>query len=444
MPASDIRPGAVHAPLGLQAHIPPILTSRPAVASRAQDLVVFSHLRWGFMYQRPQHLMARMARRGWRVFFVEEPQHTAGAARLECHSPEPGVTVVVPHSPVAPGGFHGEQVAVLAPLLSRYLDERQALGGVAWLDTPMALHIMKTAQPRTVVYDCMDDLSTFQDASQELLLREAALMKQADLVFTSGPSLYEAKRHLHPQLLCLPSAVDGEHFSPSRLRPGSPHAQRARALQGRLPHPRLGFCGVIDERLDLDLLAHLARARPQWQIVMVGPVLRIDPGTLPKAPNLHWLGLQAYSTLPYLMAGWHVCLMPFVINASTRFINPTKTLEYLASETPVVSTPVHDVVQLHGDVVSVASTPQAFVEACQALMDEAPAGHLRRAHAALQTVRTRSWEIAVNVVHRWLLRVSAPRQTDRDGALRAAVPPELLAAPQPEGPGWANTSRPMS
>lgn len=428
MPASDIRPNPLHASSGLHAHLPPIITSRPTEgARRPQDLVVFSHLRWGLMYQRPQHLMTRMARRGWRVFFVEEPRHTDGALRLVCHSPEPGVTVVVPHSPVAAPGFHDEQIPVLGPLLAEYLESRQAVDGVVWLDTPMALHIMETAQPRTVVYDCMDDLSTFQDASQELLRREAALMKQADLVFTSGPSLYEARRDLHPQLLCLPSAVDGEHFAPSRLRPGSLHAQRARALQGRLAQPRLGFCGVIDERLDLDLLAYLAHARPHWQIVMVGPVLRIDPATLPKAPNLHWLGLQAYDTLPYLMAGWHVCLMPFVINASTRFINPTKTLEYLASETPVVSTPVHDVVQLYGDVVSVAATPQVFVEACQALMDEAPAEHLRRADAALQTVRTRSWEIAVNVVHRWLARVSAPREREQDAVLHV-VPPELLAA----------------
>lgn len=427
MPALDTGPGTLHAPLSPQAHILSIITRRSAAtARRAQDLVVFSHLRWRSMYQRPQHLMARMARRGWRVFFIEEPRHTEGTPRIEHHSPEPGVTVVVPHSHVAVAGFHDEQVAVLGPLLGHYLQERQALGGVAWLDTPMALHFMNAAQPCTVVYDCMDDLSTFQNASEELLLRETALMKRADLVFTSGPSLYEAKRDQHPQLLCLPSAVDGEHFAPSRLRPGSPHAQRARALQGRLPHPRLGYCGVIDERLDLDLLAYLAHARPQWQIVMVGPVLRIDPATLPKASNLHWLGQQAYSTLPYLMAGWHVCLVPFVINASTRFINPTKTLEYLASETPVVSTPLHDVVQLYGDVVSVASTQQAFVEACQALMDEPPAEHLCRASSALQTVRMRSWEIAVNVVHRWLNRVNTPQQTNRDKALRE-VPPELLA-----------------
>lgn len=411
MRALDTSPRPLHDKPGLPARVPPVLTSVPNTgARRPQDLVVYSHLRWSLMYRRPQHLMARLARRDWRIFFIEEPLHTQGDARLECHSPEPGVTVVVPHSPVAAPGFQDEQAEVLGPLLGEFLEKRRAVGGVAWLDTPMALDIMKTAQPHTVVYDCMDDLSTLVGAPDELLRREAALMKQADLVFTSGPSLYEAKRERHPRTLCLPSAVDGEHFALSRLRPCSQHAERARALQGRLPHPRLGFCGVIDERLDLDLVAHLAQARPQWQIVMVGPVRRRDPGSLPKAPNLHWLGMQPYDTLPYLMAGWHVCLMPFAINASTRFINPVKTLEYLASETPVVSTPVQDVVQLYGDLVSVAPTPQSFVEACQALLDEPPAGHLRRASAALQMVRTHSWEIAVNVVHRWLNRVTMPTQ----------------------------------
>jgi len=366
------------------------------------DLVVFSHLRWGFVYQRPQHLMSRLAARGWRVHFIEEPVRTDGPARLECHSPLPGLTVVVPHTPVAAPGFHDDQIALLQALLSSHLQARRATGGVAWLYTPMALPLVATAEPQVVVYDCMDELAAFKDAPRQLRQREVALMKRAALMFTGGPSLYEAKRHLHPQVHCLPSAVDAGHFAPGRLQPGSAPAQRALALQGHLPRPRLGFYGVVDERLDLALVAHLADARPAWQTVMVGPVVKIDPQSLPQRPNLHWLGMQDYATLPHLMAGWDLCLMPFALNESTRFISPTKTLEYMAGEKPVVSTPVPDVVQLYSPLVAVAPAGDAFVAACQALVDEPPAARGRRAEAMLNTVFSRSWDHTVAAVHQLL------------------------------------------
>lgn len=366
------------------------------------DLVVYSHLRWRFVFQRPQHLMSRLAARGWRVQFIEEPVHTDGPARLVCHTPLPGVTVVVPHTQVPAPGFHDDQIAVLEPLLAQHLQAQGALGGVAWLYTPMALPVMKTAQARVVVYDCMDELAAFKDAPRQLRQREIALMKRADLMFTGGPSLYAAKRDQHPHVHCLPSAVDVEHFAPGRLEAASAPGQRALALQGALPRPRLGFYGVIDERLDLDLVAHLADARPGWQIVMVGPVVKIDPQRLPQRPNLHWLGMQDYETLPYLMAGWDLCLMPFAMNESTRFISPTKTLEYMAGKKPVVSTPVHDVVQLYSGLVAVAPAGDAFVDACQAMLDESAQLRRQRAEAMLDAVLSRSWDRAVEAVHQLL------------------------------------------
>ena len=388
------------------------------------DLVVYSHRRWGFVYQRPQHLLARLAP-DWRVHFIEEPVYTDGPARLEHSSPSPGVTVVVPHTPVAVPGFHDDQIAVLEPLLAAYLQAHDAHGGVAWMYTPMALPLMKTAQASVVVYDCMDELAAFKDAPRQLRQRETALMRRADVVFTGGPSLYQAKRHLHPRVHCLPSAVDAEHFSPARLQPGSAQARLAQALQGALPGPRLGYYGVIDERLDLALIEHLADARPHWQIVMVGPVVKIDPDRLPQRPNLHWLGMQDYATLPYLVAGWDLCLMPFALNESTRFISPTKTLEYMASEKPVVSTPVHDVVQLYGAQVALANAGKAFVDACQTLLAETAQARQRRAEAMLQTVFTRSWDHTVAEVNR-LLRaacagVEVALEADDSAAAAAAA-----------------------
>jgi glycosyltransferase involved in cell wall biosynthesis len=245
----------------------------------------------------------------------------------------------------------------------------------------------------------MDELSVLQDAPPELPRLEAELLRAASLVLAGGPALYEAKRRLHPRVHCVPSAVDPACFAPSRLDPASEAAREADRLQERLPHPRLGFFGVIDERIDLALLDAVAAARPDWQLVMAGPVLRVDPASLPSRPNIHWLGRQPHELLPYLMAGWDVCLMPFALNEATRFICPTKTLEYMAGERPIVSTAVPDVVALYGDVVRVARDATEFVEACAALLRETGHQRARRLNNMATTVFRTSWESTAQCIH---------------------------------------------
>lgn len=372
-------------------------------------LVVFSHLRWSFVYQRPQHLMSRLAGR-WRVLFVEEPVRCDGPAFLEVRDIAPMLQVLVPHTPVAAPGFHDDQLASLQTLLDTHLLIEHLHVDVAWLYTPMALPLVKIAQPACVAYDCMDELTAFKDAPRQLRQRESALLKRAAIVFTGGPSLYEAKRDLHSHVICLPSAVDAEHFDPTRLQPGS-HATEADRLQGDLPRPLLGFFGVIDERLDASLIAAIADARPEWSIAMVGPVVKIDPASLPQRPNLHWLGMQPYERLPYLLAGWDVALMPFARNESTRFISPTKTLEYMAGGKPVVSTPITDVVSLYGDAVELADEPQEFVLACERVLAETPAARAQRAAAMADCVVRHTWNDSADTVHVLLsqaLRLAQP------------------------------------
>ena len=355
-------------------------------------LLVFSHLRWGFVYQRPQHLLSRLARH-WPVVFVEEPVHDDGPPWLEVREHEEGrVTVIVPHTPVAAPAFHDEQLPVLEALLSEWLARHSINAALVWLYTPMALPLVKLVQPLTLIYDCMDELTAFRGAPRQLRQRESALMKLADIVFTGGPSLYRAKQSLHPFVLCMPSAVDAAHFAPSPKGLDSALSERARALQPDTSRPRLGFFGVIDERLDVPLIDSLARERPDWEIIMVGPVVKIDPAELPKHANIRWLGQQPYELLPALMAGWSVCLMPFALNESTRFISPTKTLEYMAGEKPVVSTPIHDVVQVHGEVVMIAATPQDFIAACDEALAETPAQRATRIARMQATVKQQSWD----------------------------------------------------
>lgn len=354
-------------------------------------LVVFSHLRWGFVLQRPQHLLTRLAGR-WRVFFVEEPVPTEGNAFIETRVVGPQLTVLVPHTPVAMPGFHDDQLAVLQPLVTAWMAAEQVRNPVVWLYTPMALPLVEPLDPSCVVYDCMDELSAFKGAPRQLRQRETALMKRAAVVFTGGPSLFDAKRNQHPSVHCIPSSVDAKHYDPASLRDDSDEYQAVHDLQGSIAGPRIGYFGVIDERLDLSLVERVADHNPDWQVVMVGPVVKIDPESLPRRDNIHWLGMQGYERLPYFLAGWDVAMMPFALNEATRFISPTKTLEYMAGGKPVVSTAVKDVITLYGSAVEVSHSPEAFVDACSKLLNATPEEQAVRAQEMESLVASSSWE----------------------------------------------------
>jgi len=356
-------------------------------------LIVFSHLRWEFVFQRPQHLLSRLAR-DYHIVFVEEPVHGSGPAYLERTTPADGIEVLRAHTPVEHWGFHDDQLAALQPMIAGYLADRRIDDYLVWFYTPMALPLLGELTPRAIVYDCMDELAAFKGAPRQMRQRESALLKTADLVVTGGPRLYEAKRDANPNVLCVPSAVDAAHYAAARATADAEAMAKAAALQGAIAPPRLGFFGVIDERLDLDLVARLADADPSWHVVMVGPVAKIAPETLPRRTNLHWLGQQPYALLPQLVAGWDVCLMPFAINESTEFISPTKTLEYMAAGKPIVSTPIHDVRVMFGDLVAIAGEPEAYVAACRAALAESAAARAAREERMLARVREHSWDAA--------------------------------------------------
>lgn len=322
------------------------------------DLVCFSHLRWNFVFQRPQHLLSRFARER-RVFFFEEPLQADGPARIEMNLSEEGVWVCVPHLP--PGLPPVEEVVTLAMLVDVILREHEVEQFVTWYYTPMALPFTSHLRPLASTYDCMDELSAFKGASPCLLELEARLLRSVDLVTTGGQSLYEAKRARHGNVHAFPSSVDVPHFRSARAVEKDP------ADQALIPRPRLGYVGVIDERMNVELVGEIANLRPDWHLVLLGPVVKIDPASLPRAANLHWLGSKSYGELPSYLGGWDVALMPFAHNESTRYISPTKTPEYLAAGKPVVSTSIRDVVRPYGQrgLVEIADTPSEFVGAIQ-------------------------------------------------------------------------------
>ena len=337
------------------------------------------------------------------VWFVEEPERTDGEPTLEVLEVMKGVRVCRPRLPDAGAvGFHPDQEPVLEELLASALAAAEVKDFVAWVYTPMAIHLALALEPKAIVYDCMDELSAFLHAPPELLALERELLVHADTVFTGGQSLYRAKRDRHADVHCFPSSVDVRHFARARIAPDSSH-------QRDLPHPRLGFFGVIDERMDLEIVRALAEAHPDWQIVLVGPVVKIDPATLPTAGNVHYLGQRPYSELPAFLAGWDVCLMPFAMGTATRFISPTKVLEYMAADRPIVTTPITDVVDPFAEIVYVGLDPASFVSACvRALAATAEERVVRRADAERVLAHT-SWDDTVRRMDEIVRRLTGAR-----------------------------------
>lgn len=336
--------------------------------------ICFSHLRWDFVFQRPQHIISRLSST-IPVFFWEEPIFVEGDPRIEFTEISSSLTVVQPHLP------HGlsptEAMQAQRRLLDIALAERRLRPVLLWYYTPMALAFSQHLTAEVTVYDCMDELSAFRGAPPELVVEEEKLLRRTDLVFTGGHSLYEAKRDRHPAVHPFPSSVDLAHFAPARDGMAEP------ADQIDIPHPRLGFYGVLDERLDQELLAAMADARPDWHIVMVGPVVKIDPAQLPRRPNIHYLGMKSYAELPAYLSGWDVALMPFALNESTRFISPTKTPEYLAGGCPVVSTPIVDVARHYEKLagVRIADGSERFIAEAEAALELARTPERWRPHA---------------------------------------------------------------
>ena len=351
--------------------------------SMSYSLICLSHLRWDFVYQRPQHLLSRFAKKT-NVYFFEEPIYDDEPTRLDVSRREDNLFVIVPHI------SHSDRenrniVEIQREMLDKFIQTEKVNDFVLWFYTPMAMDFASHLQPLATVFDCMDELSAFKFAPPELLENERKLLEKADLVFTGGQSLYEAKKDKHPKVFAFPSSIDVKHFNQAREIGEEPADEQS------IPHPRFGFCGVIDERMDIELLGQMANARPDWHFLMIGPVVKIAEEDLPHRENIHYLGGKDYKDLPAYLAGWDVALMPFAMNESTKYISPTKTPEYLAAGLPVVSTPIRDVVRPYGEkgLVHIAGTAEEFIAACEKSLDESRSERLQKADEFLSQ---NSWD----------------------------------------------------
>jgi UDP-galactopyranose mutase len=364
--------------------------------SKPYDLVVHSHLRWDGVFQRPHQILSRLAR-DRRVAFIEEPifldpdgDEPKGPVRLATSNPAPNITVAQPFVPGQREHLPAVSAAnqrLIRALVEEFLAREGYRDVVRWHYAPMALYLAGACPERAVVYDCMDELSAFAGAPPELIERERDLMRQADVMFTGGRSMHEKKRSFHGNIHRFDSGVDVEHFQKA-ARPET----RVPEDVARLPGPIMGYYGVIDERMDLEAIRRMAEREPTWQLLMIGPVTKIDPATLPQAPNIHYTGQRGYEELPGYLKTFDVCLIPFADNAATRYLSPTKTLEYFAGMRPVVSSPVADVVEHYGDLVRIARSPDEWVSQVRAALAEENSERLR---GGLERARAHSWDAIV-------------------------------------------------
>ncbi len=375
-------------------------------------IIVHCHLGWDWVWQRPQQFISRLSARH-AVLFVEtlapDPQLAAPLARFRTADNFPNITILSLQFPTWRWNNGHYVDAERQRLVQEFVASRPGNPfehAVQWFYDPMAATAFQGHMGEILtVYDCMDELSKFRGAPPDILQREAKLLMRADVVFTGGRKLFEAKSRYHDNCHFYGCGVDEEHFGQARQNSTQIPPQLA-----PLSKPVLGYFGVVDERMDYELVAKLAEVNPEWSVVIVGPAVKVDAQSLPQRSNLHWLGQQAYADLPAFCKGFDVCMMPFALNEATEFINPTKALEYMATAKPIVSTAVADVVRNFGSVVKIAQSADDFISLCrQALAAPEPETTQR----GLQMVRENSWESIVSQLERHVSEALVKKQTAR-------------------------------
>lgn len=386
------------------------------------EIVCFSHLRWDFVFQRPQHLLTRFADH-FRIFYVEEALHFSEKDHFSevLHN---NIHIIKLHLSGEPN--QADVIDRQKKLLANVFFKHKISDYISWYYTPMALPFTAHLSPVITVFDCMDELSAFKFAPASLKKLEKDLLTKSDVVFTGGHSLYEAKKHQHSNIHAFPSSIDKKHFVAARTIKNDP------ADQANIPHPRFGFYGVLDERFDIELVREAATKRPDWQFVLIGPIVKIDPATLPKNSNIHYLGGKKYAELPTYLSGWDISMISFALNDSTKYISPTKTPEYLAGGKPVISTPIKDVVDGYGvnGLVHIVKNSDEFIAVAEkelAVKDKRK--WLQQVDKCLANC---SWDITVNQMRELMYKAIAKKQIIADQKKKEIFAPAhyMLVKPQ--------------
>lgn len=367
-----------------QSSLSPLTTIEKNALLTERDIVVFSHLRWDFVTQRPQHIMERLGK-NQRVFFVEEPI----ASTAEDYGTVKKTVINSNLIVVQPRMAFEDYEKLLIPQLKKMVGAKKK-APILWFYSAAFVKLSDSLRSSLIVYDCMDELTAFKGASPLLIEQEKQLLQIADLVFTGGKSLYEAKTKRHPSVHCFPSSVDKKHFEKALFN----STKKPKELS-HLKNPIAGFYGVIDERMDLNLMRETAELLPQINFVYIGPVVKIDAADLPQAPNIHYLGQRSYGELPAYLKAFDVAFMPFALNEATEFISPTKTLEFMAAHKPIISTAIYDVKRDYFREVSIVNSSQAAARAIKTYLTEDEADRQSREALQAAVIKRTSWDVTV-------------------------------------------------
>ncbi len=344
------------------------------------DLVVFSHLRWNFVYQRPQHILSRLAK-SYNILFVEEPFHPNPENENTSF-----INQVFPNLSVF--NSYTDSIDSTLKLLKETLGSQTI--ATAWFYSPSFVNALKIFSFDKVVFDCMDELTLFKNAPQSLIEQEKELLSKSDIVFTGGKSLYSSKKKHHHNVYCFPSSVDRKHFE--KAQNGIKVPDEMDAFTGIV----VGYYGVVDERIDYDLLEQTAQMNPTVDFVLIGPFAKVNPESLPSLPNIHFLGMRNYEQLPNYLKRFDIAMMPFAMNDATKYISPTKTLEYMAGGKCIISTPVYDVVRDYDKQIEIIENAEQFTSSINKLICQHKASHYLKYQEILD--RT-SWDNTVKEMY---------------------------------------------
>lgn len=367
------------------------------------DIVAFSHLRWDYVYQRPQQILERFGKKH-KVLFIEEQ-----IPHVSLHGIPNIVEVSKNITALQPRIHHENFLKEYEELLDKYLPRFGIKDPVLWFYGPGFEKLAEKVEHTAIVYDCMDEHSAFKNAySEGLIKNERNLLAKADIVFTGGKSLFEAKKEFVKNIHCFPSSVDIAHF------------QKALEKDTKVPKdllsikkPVVAYYAVIDERADLELIAEIADLMPKYSFVMIGPVAegKVNINDLPKRENIYWMGGKPYDQLPNYLKGFDICMMPFALNQATKFISPTKTLEYMAALKPIISTPVYDVARDYSEMVSIVTNAKEFKEAVEYYLNEPKDKKDKRVELQKEVLKKTSWDQTANQMEDLILEAISKKST---------------------------------
>ncbi len=373
-------------------------------------IIAICHLSWNWVWQRPQQFLSRLAKNHAVLFVETHCTHTHKSfTRKRAALDHPTVTILEIHLPA-----HRWHDSFFIDTERRRILQELLVGDFAgayddailWINDPMAVTAYAgQLGERMIVYDCMDELTQFHGAPPMLHQRERELTHRADLIFCGGRKMRDKRLPYNSNTHFYGTGVDCGHFGQALA-----DEQKVDPDIAALSGPVLGYFGVIDERIDYALLASLADANPLWSIAMVGPVAKVDAATLPRRPNLHWLGARPYDRLPAITKGFSVCIMPFALNAATEFINPTKALEYMAAGRPVVSTALDEVKTNFSSSARVAGSHAEFITMCSGEVNAPDESRIRR---GMNLAAENTWEAIIAKMESHILDVLVPNRVAR-------------------------------